>query len=254
MRTLQFSQADIHKGNLVLVNHSHPVKWDTPERQLAPLPSNAPQIFLEQGAAKMLVKAITFISGECEIIPVSGYRTMQEQQELYTTSLYENGVEFTRKYVAAPGCSEHQTGLAIDLSARDAHIDLIRPNFPYDGICGQFREHSIQYGFIERYPAGREQITQISHEPWHFRYVGYPHSQAMAEYALTLEEYIDYLKQFRYEEKHLQFKSHWYNFEILYLPILENKDTDIKIPEGIPFQVSGNNEDGVIITLWKEWQ
>ncbi|HWQ78566.1 MAG TPA: D-alanyl-D-alanine carboxypeptidase family protein, partial [Anaerovoracaceae bacterium] len=60
----------------------------------------------------------------------------------------------------------------------------------------KLREFSVQYGFIERYPAGRERVTHIAHEPWHFRYVGYPHSELMTEKALTLEEYTDYLRQF----------------------------------------------------------
>lgn len=64
--------------------------------------------------------------------------------------LQENGTEFTAKFVAMPGHSEHQTGLAIDLGLRQPDIDFIRPAFPYEGICQKFRELAPAFGFIER--------------------------------------------------------------------------------------------------------
>jgi D-alanyl-D-alanine dipeptidase/carboxypeptidase len=143
--------------------------------------------------------------------------------------------------------------LAIDLAESRGEIDFIRPDFPYTGICGRFRALAVQYGFIERYPAGSEAITQIAHEPWHFRYVGYPHSETMKKEELTLEEYTDYLKQFSYYGTHLHFKRHERDFEIFFVPIQSNKELVIDIPEGIPCQVSGNNEDGFVVTLWRNW-
>ena len=109
---------------------------------------------------------------------------------IYTDSLRENGPEFTAKFVAMPGHSEHLTGLAIDLGLRQPKIDFIRPAFPYEGICQKFRELAPAYGFIERYPKGKEHITGIAHEPWHFRYVGTPYSETMAFKGMTLEEYL----------------------------------------------------------------
>lgn len=251
MRTLRFGRTDISKGFLILVNPSHPLKSDMPKDRLVSVRPDAAHILLERQPAKMLSEITAFGGCEHDIVPVSGYRTMREQQAIYTDSLREHGEDFTQKYVAIPGCSEHQTGLAIDLAENSDAIDFIRPDFPYTGICGRFRELSIQYGFIERYPAGREQITHIAHEPWHFRYVGYPHSETMKERALTLEEYTDYLKQFPYQGNHLRFKSNWRDFEIFYVPVQDDKEAIIEIPDNIPYQVSGNNEDGVVVTLWK---
>ena len=105
-------------------------------------------------------------------------------------SLAENGREFTEQYVARPGCSEHQTGLAIDLGLRLPEIDFIRPYFPYDGLAGRFRQLAAEYGFVERYPQGKEAVCGIAHEPWHFRYVGRPHALIMQKRGLTLEEYL----------------------------------------------------------------
>ncbi|MDD4296482.1 MAG: D-alanyl-D-alanine carboxypeptidase family protein [Ruminiclostridium sp.] len=250
MRILRFEKADISKGFLILVNPLHPLKDDIPKENLVPANSDAAFILLERQTAKMLSKVMFFLRCERKIIPISGYRTLQDQQKIYADSLCEHGKDFTKKYVAIPGCSEHQTGFAVDLALNRETIDFIRPDFPYAGICGRFRDISIQYGFIERYPAGREQITSISHEPWHFRYVGYPHSEVMGE--LTLEEYTDYLKQFSYQSNHLKIKINNCEYEIFYVPIQNGKEAIINIPEGIPYQVSGNNVDGVVVTLWKD--
>ena len=248
MRTLRFGSAEVSRGFLILVNPSHPLKSQMPEDSLIPV---CPGILLERQAAKMLSKVTSFLGCGGKIAPVSGYRSMEEQRQIYADSLRENGEAFTERYVAVPGCSEHQTGLAIDLAKRAENIDFIRPDFPYTGVFGRFRELSVQYGFIERYPAGRRHITHIDHEPWHFRYVGYPHSEIMTERGLTLEEYTDYVRQFPYEGRRLRFKSSR-DFEIFHVPI--GREAVIEIPEGIPYQASGNNADGVVVTLWRDRQ
>ena len=144
---------------LILVNGQHAYPADTAQ-DLIPVHANYPDILLEQEAAQAL------------------------------TRLMDNGPAFTEQFVARPGHSEHQTGLAIDLGLRQQSIDFIRPEFPYEGICQQFRQQAPSFGFIERYPKGKERITGIAHEPWHFRYVGTPHSERMAGLGLTLEEYL----------------------------------------------------------------
>ena len=122
--------------------------------------------------------------------PVSGWRSFEEQTDIYQNSLVKNGRSFTRKYVALPGHSEHQTGLAIDLGLRGPELDFIRPDFPYTGICQRFRERAVDFGFVERYPAGKEAVTGITHEPWHFRYVGPAHAREIVRRGLALEEYL----------------------------------------------------------------
>ncbi len=252
MKSLRFEKADIAKGFLILVNPSHPLKEDIPKENLVPTSNKAAHTLLERQTAKMLAKVLSLTGCEGEIVPVSGYRTMQEQQTIYADTLREHGEDFTQKYVAIPGCSEHQTGFAVDLALNRETIDFIRPDFPYTGICERFRDISIQYGFIERYPAGHEHITCIAHEPWHFRYVGYPHSETMKKSALTLEEYTDYLKQFPYQSNHLRLKINWRNYEVFYVSVQNGKEVIIEIPVGIPCQVSGNNVDGVVVTLWRD--
>ena len=175
---------------LILVNRQHALPEDEAVPALVPVLPQYPGILLEAEAARQLNRLMDGLDGWRNILPVSDWRSMEEQTALYYQSLQENGREFTEKYVAFPGCSEHQTGLAIDLGLAGPDVDFIRPAFPDEGICRLFRQRMADYGFVERYPAGKEAVTGIAHEPWHFRYVGIFHARRMARRGLTLEEYL----------------------------------------------------------------
>lgn len=235
----------IHSGLLVLVNAGHPIRGA--ERPvLAPaLPGS--EVLLDARAAAMLTGLVSRLGAVGEIVPVSGWRPLSEQQEIWDSSLRESGEDFTRKYVALPGCSEHQTGLAIDLALRAEEIDFIRPDFPYDGVCGQFRALAADYGFIERYEAGKEGVTGIAAEPWHFRYVGRPHARLMRERGLCLEEYVELLRSYPYPGRLLEARGEAYEAEIGFAGVRDGS----ALPDA-PYQVSGNNVDGYIYTLWRK--
>jgi len=175
---------------LVLVNGSHACPEERPELLAVCAGS---EVMLERQAALGLGALMEKVDGWRFITPVSGWRSFEEQEEIYRMSMAENGETFTRQYVARPGHSEHQTGLAIDLGLSGPALDFIRPNFPYEGVCQRFRTLAADFGFVERYPAGKEHLTGIAHEPWHFRYVGQAHARRMGELGLVLEEYLDWL-------------------------------------------------------------
>jgi len=187
---LTLNVQSVHTGNLILVNASHGIQG-TPKDVLVPACGRFPEILLQRCAAALLNELMKEINGWEYIVPVSGYRSQEEQQRIWDDSLRENGVEFTKKYVAVPGHSEHQTGLAIDLGLKAEHIDFIRPDFPYSGICQTFRERAAKYGFILRYPEGKSEITGIIYEPWHYRYVGREAAQAIRDQGVCLEEYLE---------------------------------------------------------------
>ncbi len=253
MRTLTLDCKNIYSGNLILVNSEHPVmnQHINYTASLVSVNTKHPGILLDYIAAKELSQITNALDIYNNIIPVSGYRTRKEQKQIYADSVKENGTVFTKKYVALPDRSEHQTGLAIDLAENNDDIDFIRPHFPYAGICMQFRKTAIHYGFIERYPKGKESITGIAHEPWHFRYVGFPHSEIMQMKDLTLEEYIKFIKSFPYAGKHLKFFNYDNNYEIYYVNISQLSQNPVVLPADTTYQISGNNMDGFIITLRK---
>lgn len=242
----------IHTGSLILVNGQYGIHGE-PGDLLVPACDTSPGILLCRRAAVLLNELMQEIHGWRSIVPVSGYRSREEQQRIWDDSLRENGETFTKKYVARPGHSEHQTGLAIDLGLRQENIDFIRPEFPSEGICQVFREKAAKYGFILRYPPGKEKITGIAHEPWHFRYVGAPHAQIMEKNGLTLEEYIDFIRQFSYDSPYLtQCGSREVHISRLSEDSMSPGEAAQSSAEGFsgdpPRTVSGDNIDGLILT------
>lgn len=222
----------IYSGDLILVNASF--RFRTEDKSiLVPVDDQFPDILVNKKLADAYQNIMMEIHAQNKIVPVSGYRSHDEQTALFDSSLKENGKEFTYKYVALPDHSEHQTGLALDVGINQENIDFIRPDFPYDGIAQNFRNIAPKYGLIERYGKEKEEITGISHEPWHFRYVGFPHAEYITEHNLCLEEYIDIIKKYTKENP---LKYHHYN--IYFEKTITSLDTVF----------SGNNVDGFIVT------
>ena len=248
---IELHRQNIYTGNLILVNADCPYNEQVNETYLVNVDKSACDVLLERKAVALLSKLMEEINGWGQISAVSGWRSMQEQENIYTQSLKENGSEFTQKYVALPGRSEHQTGLAIDLALTSDNIDFICPDFPYTGISQIFRELSSQYGFIERYPKKKKSITGIAHEPWHFRYVGIPHAEIMKKNDLCMEEYILFIKHFVYWVQKYNFTVAQKNFSVSYLPASDAEVVCIEIDEDVSYTISGNNMDGYIITEWR---
>lgn len=251
-KEITLSSQDVYRGNLMLVNKNHTIKVDERElgRDLAPVLATHQDVLLKKHCAFKLRQLLYACDGASKIVPVSGYRSKSEQEQIFSTSQVENGSHFTAKYVAYPNRSEHQTGLAIDVAENQGVIDFIRPSFPYGGICNIFRELAPDYGFIERYQRGKEHITGIAQEPWHFRYVGYPHAAVIKNQNLSLEEYIDFIKEFPFGGEHLLIEKEHETIEIFNYPCQQSSMT-IPVPMNRPYQISGNNVDGFIVTIWR---
>lgn len=259
MKRVILQRNEIYSGSLILVNRAYAYrepKKDAGKESLMLVLEQEPEILMRRRAAVLLFHLMDKINGWRGIVPVSGWRSGREQEEIWENSLKENGKKFTETYVAFPGHSEHQSGLAIDLGQKQEVIDFIRPEFPYTGICGTFRQKAAEYGFIERYPKGRETVTGIGYEPWHFRYVGIPHARIMEQKKLTLEEYMDFLRQFPYGEKPCHFSEGSREFLVSFLEMpgagkdaaKDSEGIHMEIDETHPYWISGNNVDGFVIT------
>ncbi len=245
MKEITLTQEEVHKGPLILVNPRHQAARNIPKE----LSTVGPGVQLQREAATLLGELMQQIGGWKSIAPVSGWRSLEEQQNIWDSSLLENGLEYTRTYVARPGHSEHQTGLAIDLGLRQESIDFICPDFPDTGVCGIFKQKAADYGFILRYPSGKEDITGIGCEPWHFRYVGIPHAKIMAENGQTLEEYTEYIRQFDSPLHPCCIRMKGRAICVSYIPA-STAETIVKVNEAVPYRISGNNVDGFVLTQW----
>lgn len=250
MRTMILEKEKIHCGTLLLINAQNPLVSQHMS-DLTFMDARFPDILIKREAVNMLQLILEEIKAYNQIVPVSGYRSFKEQTEIYQNSLKDNGEVFTRKFVALPNHSEHQTGLAIDLGLNQKNIDFICPDFPYEGICDEFRKTAPAYGFIQRYTKEKENITGISQEPWHFRYVGYPHSKIMEELGLSLEEYIEFMKEYREDCRFVYGAAYGRKTEIYYVPA-RGEETYLSLPERCIYQISGNNTDGFIVTVWRK--
>lgn len=121
---------------------------------------------------------------------VSGYRSYSRQVELYDSYINQYGTDHTELYSAKPGHSEHQTGLSLDVSSPSANNNL-EEVFAYTNEGIWLAENAHKYGFIIRYPKGKEEITQYAYEPWHIRFVGKEAASEIYRKNLTLEEFLE---------------------------------------------------------------
>ncbi len=136
----------------------------------------------------------------CQPLICSSFRSQEKQQELFdnkVNKLVEQGLTKDEAaaqaatIIAVPGTSEHQTGLAVDVvDINNQNMDETQEDTPTQQWM---MNNSWRYGFIFRYPAGKTEITGISHESWHYRYVGKEAAQVIYEQSLCLEEYIEQL-------------------------------------------------------------
>ncbi len=125
-----------------------------------------------------------------------GYRTHQDQEEImeeriqrYCDEGYSRSEakKLAEEYVAVPGTSEHELGIAVDINADTSKCSS-------DAVYSWLADNAYKYGFVKKYPSDKVDITGVNNEPWHYRYVGKEAAQEMQEKGLCLEEYIDLLK------------------------------------------------------------
>lgn len=132
---------------------------------------------------------------EDNIYPIvrEGYRTTEEQGEIFNEKVqaYINegyskarAEKTAKEWAAVPGTSEHQLGIAVDINAD-------KTQSTNDEVYVWLAENAYRYGFILRYPQGKEQITGTNYEPWHYRYVGVENAKIIYEQQICLEEYIE---------------------------------------------------------------
>lgn len=121
---------------------------------------------------------------------VSAYRSFDYQIQLFDRYAARNGIVAANTYSALPGQSEHQTGLVVDVDDGTSNFTLIQ-SFDQTAAFKWLDQHAHQYGFILRYPKGKEAITGYIYEPWHYRYIGNVEAATyIHENGITYEEYL----------------------------------------------------------------
>ncbi|MDC3417296.1 M15 family metallopeptidase [Aquibacillus salsiterrae] len=126
---------------------------------------------------------------QLDLVAASGYRSYERQKTIYEYNVTTRGQAVADKYSARPGTSEHQTGLAMDVTTAQVAFSL-EETFRQTNEGEWLEQNAHSYGFVIRYPKGKEEITGYSYEPWHIRYVGKSIATEIYDQSLTLEEYF----------------------------------------------------------------
>ena len=248
------TQDNLFLGDLVLVNKANPYPFPNEADLVSVYDCKSPGYFVRDrdvlverrimGSLDDMLTDFYDETGLDTINVVAGYRSYDYQNGLYMQSLETDGEEYTSRYVALPGTSEHHTGLAVDFSIYNADTG---DSAEYDGT-GEYawiEENAWQYGFVKRYSEGKEEWTGIWDEPWHFRYVGLPHAGLITEENFCLEEYVEFLKDYHWDGERLFAQEGGREYEIYYC-----QGQTAYLPETGEYTVSGVG-DGFVVTVEK---
>ncbi|SFJ22422.1 D-alanyl-D-alanine carboxypeptidase [Paenibacillus sp. UNC496MF] len=240
-RIVQTDADQPYRGDLVLVDRTHPVReagrlddvvnlFEHPELKHGYGLMDTTVSLSKRVAEKWQVLAdAARADGIRHFVINSGYRDEAAQKKLYA----EKGSD----YALPPGYSEHNLGLSMDVGSTTASM-----NAAPEG--NWLSKHAWAYGFILRYPEDKTAVTGIQFEPWHFRYVGLPHSVIMHDRGWTLEEYLAALK----EQHTLTALVDGVSYEVDYYTASPSGETAISVPADGAYTVSGDNDDGIIVT------
>lgn len=236
----EITKEQIYKGDLLLVNRDYPVKKDSIRSDIINVNHNSElvrgYVIFDRNLrlSKYVVKKFLNVvdaagkDGVQHFLMSSGYRDFKEQSKLYK--------EMGSDYALPAGYSEHNLGLSLDVGSTQKKMEKAPE--------GKWIEENVwKHGFVLRYPKNKSNITGIQYEPWHIRYVGLPHSAIMQKKNFTLEEYLDFLK----EEKEISTEVEGKKYTVSYYKVSENMK--VNIPANKQYEISGNNMDGVIVTV-----
>lgn len=185
-------KADISKENLILVNKFHELdNYDESKLvTIDPIYSNNEGGRLNIDAYEAFKKLVEDADKEGYNIRNNyAYRSYDYQKSVYEDYEKNGGTSYADQYAARPGYSEHQTGLALDVGVATKYVV---GKFGDSKESNWMKEHAHLYGFILRYPEGKENLTGYSYEPWHYRYVGIEAATYIYEHNITFEEYYAY--------------------------------------------------------------
>ncbi|MFB9277910.1 M15 family metallopeptidase [Cohnella cellulosilytica] len=171
--------SDYAPGDLVVPDVPFSFSGDSPKKQM------------RKEAAKALEKLFKGAEDDgIELKAVSGYRSYSTQKSIFESNAQRKGEEVANRTSARPGQSEHQTGLAMDVSSASVSYGL-EESFGDTKEGKWLAKNAADYGFIIRYPKGKEDLTGYSYEPWHVRYVGEQIAKDVTNKKVTLEQYFE---------------------------------------------------------------
>lgn len=181
--------------------------------------------------------------GRRDVMVNEAYRSIEAQQKIFDAKVKQLGKD--QKIAQKPGFSEHHTGYAVDFSIYPDGGKGAR-TFTREDHYAWIYDNCHKYGFVLRYPENKTDITGISPESWHFRYVGVPHASYMYERGITLEEYLSEIRIYT-ENVPLVFKSNGVEYGAYYVKRGTGAHTEFKVPREKEYFISGDNVGGFVV-------
>lgn len=236
--TIQVSSSNTANGSLILVNDTYAYA-STPELSAFTdfnyahlrLPVTSLQI------NNMMIDPLVALFND--FYAASGFGDMM----VYSTTKEPGSPQY------GLGIAERATGLSMDLGilnqAAGYHMPYSTSAYPW------IAQNAYKYGFITRFPAGKEETTGKTAMEWHFRYVGVPHAQYIYENGLCLEEYLALVRNHTWEKEHLTVNAGGTEYEIYYVKADAGSVTDIPYPNGADPIISGDNMGGFVVACAK---
>ncbi len=259
--TIEIGNAQLHTGALILVNAQYAYHFPASAASLLTVyneyvANNYRCNYFDDTSMQLdatatrnilaLANALYTETGLNWLKMGTGYRSYEVQQGL------------ADKYpatAALPGYSEHHTGLGVDLQVWDKEKQVTynfdEPNQSCQTIYTWISANAYKYGYVRRFAPDKDNITYITSDRWHYRYVGIPHAYYMTANNLCLEEYLAYLEGYTYEGTHLFINGvDGKNYEVYFVPAEDGTSTTLPVPtDPTAYTVSGNNYSGFIVTV-----
>ncbi len=244
---------DIYKGDLILVNADYEYKFLEDDIDVVTLVGNRNDYYsagdyvtsLDRTVLHQLNSMIKAFALEnnletTDIFVQDGYRTYEEQVDRHNTGK-------SRTFEA--GHTDYHTGRTFDMFRNDSESGTGVAYFSAEGDYEWFAENAGNYGFIVRFPEGKQEITGENPRAYTYRYVGIPHAVYMNSNNLCMEEYIEELKSYTIDNP-LEITANGRDYGVYYTKADFSGETEVIVPQSKMYTVSGNNIDGFIVTVY----
>lgn len=247
--TVSYAPEEAYKGDLVIVNHDY--EYMFPEGDIEPITivGNRNDYYqagdyVTQLDKEVLVQLNALMEDYAkaqgktttDVFVQDGFRTYDEQVRRHSEG---------KSKTFTAGHTDYHTGRTFDMFLMDSDSGT---GYAYFKADDWFNENCGKYGFILRYPEGKQEETGENPRTYTYRYIGFPHAAYINEQQLCFEEYIEKVKGHTIEEP-LEYSVNGQKFNVYFVPMAENGGTDIPVPVGKTYTVSGTNAGGFIVTV-----
>lgn len=255
---VSYSKNRIRRGPLMIVSEDFPAE-DAEEGIVSVFEKKSDCLFVRDMEVFLMDEAMDALNrlaedfkaetGHADLLVKEGYITKEAQRRLYEADLQQTGANHSDLY-AMPGCNEFESGYTFELMLL---VNGAFQEFTGEGDYEWILKHCAEYGFVQRYPEEKSDITHVSGRPWVFRYVGTPHAWYMYKNKLCLEEYTSLLELSPYEGEHGIINDQLgREYEVYYFSVdPDDPEPEVVVPTPMNrvYTISGNNKHGFYITV-----